>query len=219
MLIRKSTILIVLFALSNTACSTTSGPQGGAPNNGKLNPMSELLVGTLKLDGTPNAVTKQQAAELLPMWQVYQQIITSDTAAQAEIDGLTQQISDTMTADQRKAISDMKLSQSDIFAFMQQQGGGMQANGTPSASRTTTGQNNNQGGFPGGPGGGMPPGGMGDPGAFGGGMPGGGTTSQRASGTQTANSQANGARPGGMNRVPSVLIDSLIKYLQKVAAS
>ena len=51
-------------------------------------------------------------------------------------------------------------------------------------------------------------------------MPGGdfGGPQTRASGTQTANATPR-APGGGMNRVPSMLIDTLIQYLKKVSAS
>ncbi len=219
-MITKTSILLVL-VLALTACSaaTQNGASNGGANTGKLNPMSELIVGTLKLDGTTEAVTKPQATALLPLWQVYKQLISSDTAAQAEIDGLAQQIRDTMTAEQRTAITDMKLSQSDVMAYMQQQGVGVQPSGSSQSNRTTT--QNNSGGFPGGgPGGGMLPGGMGgEPGGFApGGMTGGSSGTRQATDTQTANSgQAAGARAGNMNGVPAPLIEALIQYLQKTA--
>ncbi len=216
-MIKKTFILLALLALGVTACSSAQ-PQSSTQtqNSRTLNPMSELAVGTLKLDGTKNAVTKEQAAQLIPMWQVYKQLIASSTSAQAEIDGLSAQIRDAMTTDQRKAITDMKVAQSDVFAFMQPRGG--------SASSGTGGQSNRSGngqggGFPGGgdPGAGGPPPDMGG-GMPGGGMPGGGTTGRQVTGTQTANSSP-GARPADANRVPSPLIDALIQYLQKVTAS
>lgn len=178
--------------------------------------MSQLAVGTLKLEGTGKAITKEQASQLIPMWQVYKQLIASDTAAQQEIDGLSGQIRDTLTSDQRKAITDMKLTQSDVFAFMQRDGA---AASSPSG-QSSRNSNSQGGGFPGGgPAGGMPP-------DMAGGMPGGGmvggSTTRQSSGTQTANSAQGGTqstRPGNMDRVPSPLIDAVIQYLQKITAS
>jgi len=217
-MMQKLTILLILLAMTITACSSGAPSQNGSANGQTLNAMSQLAVGTLKLDGTDNAITKEQAAQLLPLWQVYKQLIGSDTAAQTEIDGLSSQIRDSMTADQRKAITDMKLSQSDVFTYMQQ-GGGAASGASGQSDRSSTSQGPG-GGFPGGDPVGMPPPDMGG-GMPGGGMSGGSTTRQ-ASGTQTANSGQSGAqsaRPGNMNRVPSALIDALIQYLQKVAAS
>ncbi len=218
---KKIIIILAVLTITLTACGASSKTTTGSQNGGTLSAMTQLVVGTLKLEGTDQAVTKQQAAELLPLWQVYQQLIASDTAAQAEIDGLAGQIRDAMTSDQSKAIADMKLTQADVVAFMQQQGVSMGP--TPSAGGSKSGTSNQGGsGFPGGgdPGGGMPPGGFpgGDPG---GGMPGGNTTTRQGSSTQTANATP-GAQPGrggNMNRVPSALIDALIQYLQKTAGS
>ncbi len=208
-MIKKSAILLSLMALVLTACGTA---RAGTPNNGKLNPMSELIVGTLKLDGTGQAVTKDQAKELITLWEVYKQLMTSDTAAQPEIDGLSQQIREAMTSDQLKAIQDMKLSQTDVMSYMQPQGGSAQGSGSG------TGRSNNSSGMPGGgmpgggmPGGGMPPSGAMPPGDFGGNM------QRQGTGTQTPNSTA-GVRPNS-DRVPSMLIDALIQYLQKIAAA
>jgi len=210
-MLKKLTILIALLTLTLTACGAAQGQtrsQSGAPATGKLNAMSELIIGTLKLDGTSQAVTKEQAAELIPLWQVYKQLMSSDTAAQDEIDGLARQIKEAMTARQLQAISAMKLTQADMMSYMQQARPGGSAQGS---SGTATGRNSNSGGFPGG---GMPPGGM-PPG----GMPGGdfGGSQRQAPGTQTPN-QTVGAR-GGMDRVPSMLIDTLIQYLKKLSAS
>ncbi len=211
------TVVLTLLALALTACSALSPSTNGPGNGGALSPMSQLAAGTLKLDGTKNAVTKEQAAQLIPMWQVYKQLDSSDTAAQQEIDGLSAQIRDTMTADQRKAINDLKITQSDVMAYMQPNRSGSASGSSSPSNRSTT----SQGGFPGGPGG-MPPGGMmGDPGGIPPGMTG-SSTSRQSSGTQTANgtqSGAQNARPANMNRVPTPLFDALIQYLQKVAAS
>ncbi len=212
---KKTLILAVALALTLTACASAQSSQGnqagqpGTPGNGKLNDMSELIIGTLKLDGTANAVTKEQAIALIPMWQVYKELMTSDTAAQEEINGLDKQIKGTMTSEQLKAVSKMSLTQADLMTYMQQAG---PSDGSAQASGTATRRNNSSGGgMPGGMPGGAPP--MG-------GMPGGdfGGPQTRASGTQTANSTQR-APGAGMNRVPSVLIDTLIQYLKKVSAS
>jgi hypothetical protein len=209
---RRMIIVPVLLALLLSACGASAANKTGASRGGSLPEMTQLLIGTMKLDGTANEVTKDQAAELVTLWGVYGQLINSDTAAQAEIDGLSKQITETMTADQRKAIAAMKLTQQDMFAFMQEQGGGTAAAGSSprQGSSGSSGQSSGrgQGGFQGGgPGGGMPPGGMPD---MGGGMPGGPTTAQTPSATQKA-------RGAAMNRIPSGLLNALIQYLQKKA--
>jgi hypothetical protein len=181
---------------------------------------TKLIIGTFKLDGTEQDVTAEQAAELLPMWQVYSGLLTSDRAAQAEKDGLINQIQETMTDAQMKAIDDMNLSQQDVMALMQEKGLGMGMGGGQglSTDQIATAQALRQsnsggggGGFAGGPpdgGGGMPAGGPLD----GGGMPSG---NQSSSGSNTNSSAAARGPMGG--GVPSALIDALIEFLQSKA--
>jgi hypothetical protein len=176
----------------------------------------QILIGTFKLDGTDQAVTSQQAAELLPLWQVYKDLSSSDTAAQEEIDGLVQQIQDTMTPDQMRAITDMNLTRQDMFTVMQDQG--------IVQGRGQGDQNGNGGNFTP-PEGFVPPDG-GPPGGFGGGEPGGfpGGGGNRQGGQnftpeQIATAQAARGQGGGFNRLPPGLIDALIQYLEKQAGS
>ena len=95
-----------------------------------MQPVAELAVGTLKLDGTSDAITKEQAAALLPLWEVYKEIGTSDTAAQQEIDALTAQIQAAMTEAQLQSISAMKLTQEDVMELVRQQVPSMSAGST-----------------------------------------------------------------------------------------
>ena len=107
----------------------------------------QLAIGIFKLEGTENEVTATQAPELLLLWQVYQELIQSDTVAQAEFDALVAQVQETMTAEQIQAIKEMQISQQDVTLAMQGFGattasssngsnitvpnGGMQAGGPP----------------------------------------------------------------------------------------
>ena len=110
----------------------------GARNLTQPLPLAEsLLIGTLKLQGTSNAVNATQAAALVPLWQAYAQLTSSNTAAQAEIDAVVTQIQQTMTPAQVQAITAMKLTRQDMFTEMSSLGltnGG--ANGTPGFSFT-----------------------------------------------------------------------------------
>ena len=216
---KKITILIILM-LTLTACGTASnGTQqaaSGQPDR-SLPIQEQILIGTFKLEGTPQTVTAQQAAQLIPLWQVYEDLSSSDTAAQEEIDGLVQQIQDTMTPEQMQAITDMNITRQDLFTVMQDQGitqGRGQANGN-----RQNGQNSNSGGFAFGPPDGGPPVGFGggEPGRF----PGGGQGGQSFTPEQIATAQAaRGQGDGfGFNRIPSGLIDALVKYLQGKADS
>ena len=210
---------LILFTLTLTACGAssaqaanptrnTNGNNGFSGNTTPLPLAMEILVGTFKLEGTANAVTADEAAKLLPLWQVYKDLSASSSAAQQEIDGLAGQIQSTMTPEQVQAITDMKLTRRDIFQTMQTLGiastGGPTASGTPRPGGGGGGFGGGGGGFGGGGGGG-------------GGVPGGGggqnLTPQQLATLQARRAQ-NGGSSGQFNRIPPALYDALIKLLQ-----
>lgn len=222
-----SVIVILMLTLAACGAAANGTQQAASTQQGGSLPIQEqVLIGTFKLEGTPRDVTAEQATQLIPLWQVYKNLSTSDTAAQEEIDGLIQQIQDTMTPEQMQAIKDMNITSQDLFTVMQDQGitqGGGQGNGN-----RQNGQNGNGGGFgfaP--PDGGPPPGdfGGGGGGGFGGGGGGGGFDGGPGGGSftpeQIATAQAARGQGGGFgfNRIPSGLIDALVQFLQKKADS
>ncbi|MFZ2098072.1 MAG: hypothetical protein WAV05_15675 [Anaerolineales bacterium] len=134
-------ILVVLLAAcsSNTSQSTStesSTSSNSAPTGTNLSQVNVLLVGTLKLEDTDQAVSADQAAQLLSLWQAYRSLSTSQTAAEAEVDALLKQIESTMTADQMQAIQAMSLTSTDMMDLMQSLGGGMILRGTPNPQST-----------------------------------------------------------------------------------
>jgi len=96
-----------------------------------LNASSQLALGTLQLEGTENAVTAEQAAALLPLWQALRGGVT----VQAEVNAVLKQIEGTMSQEQLAAIAAMRLTQEGLRTWMEEQGMGR------------------PGGFPGAPGG------------------------------------------------------------------
>ena len=193
----------LILALTLTACvASTSTSEAGAStpsdSTSALSTQDMLILGTFQLEGTDYAVTAEQAAELLPLWQIYQDLLTSDTAAQAEIDALLEQIQQTMTADQMQAMNAMDLSQQDVFSVMQEQGIGMTVSRSTSTMSTTT----QSGGM-------TPPDGGGDMSAGAppdaGGMPVGDMSGAGTSTTQSDTTQMNPS---------SMLIEALIELLQ-----
>jgi hypothetical protein len=84
-----------------------------------LEGMNALLLGTLKLEGTAEAITPAQAAELLPLWQV---IAGGSLQGTAETQAVADQIEAKMTEAQLAAIEGMALSFEDIQALMEEQG-------------------------------------------------------------------------------------------------
>jgi hypothetical protein len=177
---------------SNTPPSTPVGPiNSNYPN--AISPAQQLILGTMNLQDNL-AVTPDEAAQLVPLWEAYQTLATSNTAAPQELQATLVQVEQAMTPDQVQAIVNMKLTRQDMGAILQQQGitFGARGTGTPRAF------GGGGGGFGGGPGGG----GFGGSG-FGGG---GATPNPQAIATFRARA-ASGAANAGLVRV-------LIRFLQ-----
>ena len=213
---------LTILTLILTACSASSTtPQAGPTTQEVTLPLAtQLIVGTFKLEGTSQAVTTEQAKELLPMWQVYQDLLTSDTAAQEEVDGLVEQIQETMTAEQTQAITDMKLTQRDIFTLMQEKGLGLGGEQRNNSGGNSTGNGNNSGGnggFTPPDGGGFPAGGPPDGGGFpGGDFPGGNQSRNNSNGnSQSGTDTTTTAKP--QINAAAVLLDPLIEFLNQKA--
>lgn len=96
-----------------SAADPSAGGQGG------LDDVNWLALGTINLEGTEDAVTASQAAELLPLWQIIQ---GGSLKSAAETEAVTKQIEGKMTASQLAAIEAMGLTFEDVQAWMQGQG-------------------------------------------------------------------------------------------------
>ena len=198
----KRIFLTILLSLTLTACTFNFGTIGSAPSGAagamELPTQTKLVLGVINLDETENAVTAEQARELLPMFYVLQDLNESDTAAQEEIDGLTNQIQETLTDEQTQTIDSMSLSARDMFAIIQ----GSSGKSSASDASSTAGES---GGGMGGP---PEMGGM--PGGVPSGMPGG-----MASTGTTSTSEEESTRPAMSTSTPSALFDAVIELLQK----
>lgn len=228
-------ILLLLIAFILSGCSggtvaATTPAQGAAGTGQTLTLNEKLAAGTLKLEGSDQAVTAEQAKELLPLWKAVKTLSTSDTASQLEIEAVYQQIQDTLTADQLASIEALDLSGSNLQQLMSDLGiefGNPADTGLTDSQRATriaelraSGQFA-QGGGPGGaPGGadGAPSGGFQRPSGGGGGFATGGNfppdgagagAVPGTTGTQTA-PRAGGRGGFGMSQI---FIDPLIKLL------
>jgi hypothetical protein len=216
---RPTIILLLLLTLILTACSGNASnaavPAENAPGGdaaGELSAPMQVALGTIKLDGTENAATVEQASELLPLWETLEQLEGSDTAATQEKEALLSQIQETMTKEQMQAITALNLSRQDMFSIMQsrvQTFTGNQNNGNSQSRGTST---NGGGNF--GPGDrvfvGPPPDG-------GGGFAGGNPNFQgQRSQSQSGNSTSNNNQPAAIdpNRIPTPLIQAVIEYLK-----
>ena len=196
-------LLMIMLAAGLTLSACASAPSAATASNpaeSSLAPSTRLILGTLKLEGTAEAVTARQAAALLPLWQVYQGLQESGTAAQEEIDALVQQIQETMTSSQVQSMQAMSLTQADIMSVMVEQNI-VEAGPQQAVTRTASGS-----GPQATPEGGMPPSDTGgDPGMMGAAAP--VSASSSTGGSSSSQVQAGSG-------VPSALLDALIQLLE-----
>jgi hypothetical protein len=181
----------------------------------------QLLLGTLNLNGTEVAVTKEQAATLLPLWNSIKSLTPSAAPSgqgqdgatpqapsvaaetQSQVDALLKQIEAAMTPAQIQAIAEMKITRETAMTMMQAQGVTLEGpqgggNGAGAAGQPPQGT--------------PPAGGTGAPGDNGGGaMPSG-------NGQPPSNGQGGMPPTDGGGMIPSGLIDALIQQLQKASA-
>jgi hypothetical protein len=145
-LIRLPMILLVALL---AACSAAQPAPAGSGNNPPAYPAAQdqptpapvnltlenkLAIGTLKLEGTSQAVSAQEAKDLLPIWQQVQALSANSAATPAASDyqALYTKVESAMTADQIQAIQNMSLTAADMRSEMQAlgvQGGGANAGG------------------------------------------------------------------------------------------
>jgi len=224
---KKTIFLPMILTFLLAACSGNAVPAPDTStdmqmdSNARELPLStKLAIGTLKLEGTEFAIASDQAVDLLPLWQVLNNLDSSDSAAPEEVTAITEQIQETMTPEQLAAIDDMNLTGESIFATMQELGlvNAPQANaeGTPQPG---AGFGGGQGQ---GPGGGFVPGGAPPGGGPGGGEgPGGGFGGQGLNPEQIATAQARRAEGGAGfgNRMPTSLVEAVIKLIESKAGS
>jgi hypothetical protein len=166
---------------------------------------SQLALGTIRLKGTADDLTPDEAANLLMLWKGMAAVANATSPSEFEINGLINQIQETMKPTQVKSIASMKLTNADIAKTAQEMGlafgGGNRAGGAgaPGAGGTTgtarTGTTGGTGGATRGGGGGGGGGqffGGGGGGGFGGipgvGAPGGTTGGTTANSANTAGS-------------------------------
>lgn len=219
------TLVIVFMAAcsSRTQTGTQAAQNGGANTATATTTESKLAAGTLKLEGTENAVTSEEAKVLLPLWKAVKSLSTSETTSEEEMSALYKQIQESMTSEQVSAIEGMEITQEDMASLMGQYG--VIASMGQDSSGSTTSSQAQGGGDPGGmPSGGGAPGGMPSGGGAPGGMPSGGgdqaammgQAGMTQQGTQSANSAGMGGRGSGMS---TMFVEPLIKLLEERANS
>lgn len=138
---RASFVRIIIFViLISTACGSNSSKSSSSTtaSTNKMATMTqvvELAVGTLRLEGTGQAVDKKLASQLLPYWQLIDELVASESTAPQEITAVVENIHAIMATEQVKAIQNMKLTQNDLDSAVQNAG-------LADSSGTTTKTNN-----------------------------------------------------------------------------
>jgi hypothetical protein len=115
-------LLVALAACSVPGLSQGSGEAATLTESIALPQSIQLSVGTLMLEETSQAVTAEQAQELLPLWQMLRALQQSDTAAQVEIEAVLRQIQAAMTPEQLAAIKGMDLTLASMRTMTQELG-------------------------------------------------------------------------------------------------
>lgn len=208
--------LLLTLVLSLSGCGADAGAQSRQTiSNGLLsqdyaNALSvaaQLVVGTLKLEGGAQAVTAEQAADLLPLWKAHRSLSQSSSASPLELEGLVTQIIETMTEEQVAAIAAMRLTRQDLTDVMQARGLFAQSGVGSGSSASQAARTSGVGPGSGGPGMDMGPGG---------GVPGMGPGAPVAGAPQSATAQAQRATTVGASVSPA-LYDALVELLKAKA--
>lgn len=184
-------ITSLILGLSLLAACTTGVSSPANASSGTMGPAHALATGTLGLEGTNLAVDAESAAQLLPLWQLLDELETNSAASTEEIAAVVEEIQSTMSAEQVQAIAAMPIDQAELATS--QAGGSSASAGQANAAAQVTSAG--AGPMMGGDmlAGGAPPGG-------GGPMPG-GSSQQKTTGTS------------GTSSTPT-LIEQVIKLLE-----
>jgi hypothetical protein len=129
---------LILSSLLLASCATAATPTTGDTYTSANLPTdyenampvrNQLAIGTMKLDGTDNAVSAEQAQKLLPLYQALRGTSTSGGASQEEITALLTQIEGALNAEQISAIREMKLTFADMQTWATENGITLSTNG------------------------------------------------------------------------------------------
>jgi hypothetical protein len=188
--------ILALIAWGWSNSKSNSSTISSTTKTTSMSPILELAVGTLRLEGTSQAIDKELATQLLPYWQLLDELNASESTAPQEITAVVENIQGIMTEEQVKAIQDLQLTQSDLAAAVQD--GGSEA-GTTTAKIINVSQVTGGGGPAGGP-----------PDAGGILMDGGGPGISSGSSQQSTSSAQ-----GTSSATTASLIEEVIKLLEK----
>jgi hypothetical protein len=83
---------------------------------------SQLAFGTLKLEGTDQAVSQDQVQTLLPLWQAMLVLSGNNASVSEEITAVQTQIVEAMNPEQLQAIADMWITNASLSEFYAEKG-------------------------------------------------------------------------------------------------
>jgi hypothetical protein len=121
-------ILALLLVVSLAACaSNPAAESSGVASLGPLSadyeealpPMQQLVVGTFVLADGDLAVTGEQARTMAALWKGYRALSANELASVQEMQGLSEQLVESMTEEQLRAIAEMMLTREDMDAVME----------------------------------------------------------------------------------------------------
>jgi hypothetical protein len=83
---------------------------------------NQLALGILKLEGTDQAITSEQASEILPLWQALLALSGSSTTVQEELSAVQNQIIESLKPEQLEAISSFQITNTVLNDFYAEKG-------------------------------------------------------------------------------------------------
>jgi len=101
---------------SGSGSSRTGG--SGSAAQFTVSPETITVIGILKLEGTNDAITADQAATLLPLYKAVKSISATAGSSPAELQALYTQVNDTLTPSQTQAITAMGITGANMRTIM-----------------------------------------------------------------------------------------------------
>lgn len=83
---------------------------------------NQLALGTIKLEGTANAITPDQAKSLIPLWQAVIALSGDATSPEEELTAVQDQITDGLSIEQLQTIANMKITNTTLNTFYAEYG-------------------------------------------------------------------------------------------------
>ncbi len=123
--------VVAVIGLAAWAKSAWVVPAVPSATESAMAPALQLAAGTLKLEGSQQAIDAASAAKLLPFWQLLGQLESSSATAPQEISTVVEEIRLNMSASQLKAIDAMSVTETQLSSTS---ANSAKASGTQTAS-------------------------------------------------------------------------------------